>query len=96
MLLFAATSGGLFASLATRRGFWSGVLGAGALALSPQLFAMGHYAHYDAPLTCLWLGSILAFAEAAIPAANSLTVGRPGGAGRSSSGFWPGRRPGPS
>ena len=68
ILLFAATTGGLFASLATRRGLWSGVLGAGALALSPQLFAMGHYAHYDAPLTCLWLGSILAFAEAGIPA----------------------------
>ena len=64
MLLFAATNGALFASLLTRRGFWSGVLGAGAFALSPQLFAMGHYAHYDAPLTCLWLGSILAFSEA--------------------------------
>jgi hypothetical protein len=68
MLLFAVTTGGHFASLARRRGVWSGVLGAAALALSPQLFAMGHYAHYDAPLTCLWLGSILAFAEAAIPA----------------------------
>jgi Dolichyl-phosphate-mannose-protein mannosyltransferase len=67
ILLFAATSGALFASLVTRRGFWSGVLGAGAFALSPQLFAMGHYVHYDAPLTCLWLGSILAFAEASIP-----------------------------
>ena len=69
MLLFAATNGALFAVLARRRGFWSGVLGAGAFALSPQLFAMGHYAHYDAPLSCLWLGSVLAFAEAAIPAA---------------------------
>jgi Dolichyl-phosphate-mannose-protein mannosyltransferase len=71
MLLFAATSGALFASLVLRRGFWSGILGAGAFALSPQLFAMGHYAHYDAPLTCLWLGSVLAFAEAAIPLAES-------------------------
>jgi 4-amino-4-deoxy-L-arabinose transferase-like glycosyltransferase len=71
MLLFAATSGALFASLVMRRGFWSGVMGAGAFALSPQLFAMGHYAHYDAPLTCLWLGSVLAFAEAAIPLAES-------------------------
>ncbi len=67
ILLFAATSGGLFASLARRRGAWSGALGAGAFVLSPQLFAMGHYAHYDAPLTCLWLGSILSFAEAVIP-----------------------------
>ena len=76
MLLFAATSGGLFASLARRRGVWSGVLGAGAFALSPQLFAMGHYAHYDAPLTCLWLGSVLAFAEAAIPVPAAGTADR--------------------
>jgi Dolichyl-phosphate-mannose-protein mannosyltransferase len=67
MLLFAATSGALFTSLARRRGRWSGALGAGAFTLTPQLFAMAHYAHYDAPLTCLWLGSVLAFAEAAIP-----------------------------
>ena len=71
MLLVAATTGGVFAALATRRGFLVGPFGRGALALSPQLFAMGHYAHYDAPLTCLWLASILTFAEAAIPAAPS-------------------------
>jgi hypothetical protein len=69
ILFFSATTGALFGSLATRRGVWPGVLGAGAFALSPQLYAMGHYAHYDAPLTCLWLCAILAFAEATIPAA---------------------------
>jgi 4-amino-4-deoxy-L-arabinose transferase-like glycosyltransferase len=56
---------------------WSGTLAAGSFVLSPQLFAMGHYAHYDAPLTCLWVGSILAFAEAAIPAAGAATGDRP-------------------
>ena len=76
MLLFAATSGGLFAFLASRRGVWSGGLGAGSFVLSPQLFAMGHYAQYDAPLTCLWVGSILAFAEAAIPATGAATGDR--------------------
>jgi 4-amino-4-deoxy-L-arabinose transferase-like glycosyltransferase len=76
ILLFAATSGALFASLASRRGVWSGALGAGSLVLSPQLFAMGHYAHYDAPLTCLWVGSILAFAGAAIPASGAATGDR--------------------
>ena len=76
MMLFAATSGGLYASLARRRGVWSGVLGAGAFALSPQLFAMGHYAHYDAPLTCLWVGSVLAFAEAVIPATEAVIADR--------------------
>jgi hypothetical protein len=74
ILLFGSTAGALFAFLARRRGYWSAALGSGAFALSPQLFAMGHYAHYDGPLTCLWLGSVLAFAEAAIPAA-----GAPGG-----------------
>jgi 4-amino-4-deoxy-L-arabinose transferase-like glycosyltransferase len=71
ILLFAATSGALFTLLVMRRGCWSGVIGAGAFTLSPQLFASGHYAHYDAPLTCLWLGSVMAFAEAAIPVAGS-------------------------
>ncbi len=66
MLLFASTSGAVFASLASRRGVWPGALGASAFVLSPQLFAMGHYAHYDAPLACLWVGAVLAFAEAAI------------------------------
>ena len=41
---------------------------AGAWVLQPQLFAHGHYATTDGPLASLWVGAILAFAEAAIPA----------------------------
>ncbi len=99
MMLFAATSGGSVRVPGPRRGVWSGVLGAGAFALSPQLFAMGHYAHYDAPLTCLWVGSILAFVEAVIPATEARgcrPVGRLGGARSSYSAFWPGPRPEPN
>src|SRR5262245_1791094 len=46
IILFSATAGAVFAFLARRRGYWAAILGAGAFALSPQLFAMGHYAHY--------------------------------------------------
>ena len=50
---------------------------------------MGHYAHYDAPLACLWVGAVLAFAEAAIDTRTAAKpcVGRRGGAGRSLSAY---------
>ncbi len=37
---------------------------AAAWVLQPHLFALGHYAHYDALLTSLWIGAVLAFAAA--------------------------------
>jgi 4-amino-4-deoxy-L-arabinose transferase-like glycosyltransferase len=39
----------------------------GAWALQPQLFAMAHYATYDAILSSLWVGAILAFSRAVSP-----------------------------
>ncbi len=64
ILLFGATAGVLFAFVAARWGYWPGWLAWGAWIGQPRLFAHGHYAAYDAILTCLWVLSILAFARA--------------------------------
>ncbi|WP_337176734.1 glycosyltransferase family 39 protein [Paludisphaera sp.] len=61
ILLFSITAGLLFRSVARRWGWWAAAASAGAWALHPHLFAHGHYASYDGPLTCLWLLTILAF-----------------------------------
>jgi hypothetical protein len=68
MLAFSLTAGALYLFVARRWGPWPGGLAAGAWVLQPRLFAHGHYATYDALLTCLWVGSILAFACAVEPA----------------------------
>jgi len=65
MLLFSLTAGALFTFLAGRWGVWAGGAAAGAFVLQPRMFAHAHYAHYDNVLTCLWVGSLLAFARAA-------------------------------
>lgn len=67
MLAFSLTSGAIFTFFATRWGSLSGLLAAGAWILQPRLFAHGHYASYDALLTCLWVASILAFAKSVEP-----------------------------
>ncbi len=67
MIAFSLTAGALFAFLARRLGSWAGAAGAGAWVLQPRLFAHGHYAHYDALLASLWVGSILAFLKAVEP-----------------------------
>lgn len=64
MIVFSLTAGALFAFMTRRFGAWAGVVAAGAFVLQPRLFAHGHYAHYDDVLTCLWVGSILAFSNA--------------------------------
>ena len=64
MLAFSLTAGALFAAVARRYGAWPAALSAGAWALHPHLFALGHYATYDALLSGLWGLSILAFANA--------------------------------
>jgi hypothetical protein len=64
ILAFSLTAGALFAFLARRSGFWAGATAAGAWTLQPHLFALGHYATYDALLACLWVGAILAFSRA--------------------------------
>ena len=67
MLAFAATAGALFAFVLRRWGPWPAAAAAGAWVLQPRLFGHAHYAAYDAPLTCLWVGSILAFTLAVEP-----------------------------
>jgi 4-amino-4-deoxy-L-arabinose transferase-like glycosyltransferase len=64
MLAFSLTAGALCLFVTRRWSLWPGVLAAGAWVLQPNLFALGHYAAYDALLASLWLGAILAFAAA--------------------------------
>ena len=69
MLVFSLTAGALFLFVAGRWGNGPGALAAGAWVLQPNLFGHGHYATYDALLSSLWLGAVMAFAEAVGPAA---------------------------
>jgi 4-amino-4-deoxy-L-arabinose transferase-like glycosyltransferase len=66
MLVFSVTAGALFLFVVRRWGSWPGLLAAGAWVLQPNLFAIGHYATYDAILASLWVLAILTFAEAAV------------------------------
>jgi 4-amino-4-deoxy-L-arabinose transferase-like glycosyltransferase len=61
MVLTAATCGGLYWFLALRRGRLAGLTAALLLVLMPRTFAHAHYAHYDMPVTCLWLLAQIAF-----------------------------------
>ncbi len=67
MIAFSLAAGAIFAFLARRWGVWPGAVGAGAWLLHPHLFALGHYATYDALLSSLWVGATLAFASAVEP-----------------------------
>lgn len=64
ILVFSLTAGFLFAFVARRRGLWPGAGAAAAWVFQPNLFGHGHYATYDALLSSLWLGTILAFTAA--------------------------------
>lgn len=64
MIAFSLAAGAIFAALARRYGPWPGLVGAGAWALHPHLFALGHYATYDALLSSLWIAAVLSFARA--------------------------------
>ncbi len=61
MLLTAATAGAIYHHLARRRGRLAGGLAAAFLVLMPRTFAHAHYAHYDMPMTDLWLLAQVAF-----------------------------------
>jgi hypothetical protein len=61
ILLFSAVAGVLFHFVARRWGWWAAAASVGAWTLHPHLFAHGHYASYDGPLTCLWVLTIVAF-----------------------------------
>jgi len=61
MALTAATCGVIYWFLAKRRGRLAGLTAALLLVLLPRTFAHAHYAHYDMPVTCLWLLAQAAF-----------------------------------
>ena len=62
MLLTSITVGVIYYHLATRRGHLAGGVAAVLLLAMPRSFAHAHYAHYDMPMTCLWLIAQVAFA----------------------------------
>jgi 4-amino-4-deoxy-L-arabinose transferase-like glycosyltransferase len=70
ILLFSLTAGVIYGFGCLRWGVWQGALAVGSWVLQPNLFGHGHYAAYDGVLTCLWVLSIIAFAQAVIPAPN--------------------------
>ena len=63
MVLTAATSGLLYLFLAGRYGRLAAATAATAMVLAPRIFAHAHYAHYDMPVTCLWILTQLAFVK---------------------------------
>jgi hypothetical protein len=67
ILLFSMTAGVIFGFVAVRWGYWAATLAAGAWVFQPNLFAHGHYAGFDAPLTALWVLAIVTFAQAMQP-----------------------------
>jgi hypothetical protein len=62
MLLTAATVGVVYHHLARRKGWLAGAVGSLLIVGLPRSFAHAHYAHYDMPMTCLWLLAQVAFA----------------------------------
>jgi 4-amino-4-deoxy-L-arabinose transferase-like glycosyltransferase len=67
ILLFSFTAGAIFQFVAARWGNWPAALAAASWVFQPNLFGLGHYAHYDAPLSALWILAILAFDRAVAP-----------------------------
>ena len=65
MVAFSLAAGAIFGAFLRRVGFWPALAAAGAWVFHPHLFALGHYAGYDAILSALWVGAILAFSRAA-------------------------------
>jgi hypothetical protein len=61
MLLISATVGLIYHHLARRRGPVAGIVASVLLIALPRSFAHAHYAHYDMPMTCLWLLAQVAF-----------------------------------
>jgi hypothetical protein len=61
ILLFAITNGAMFFYLSRSHGLAAGLTAASILLFMPRLFAHAHYAHYDMPMTCLWLLAQVAF-----------------------------------
>jgi hypothetical protein len=63
MCLTAVTCALVYKFLTARQGRVAAFTAAFALVLSPRTFAHAHYAHYDMPVTCLWLLTQVAFVK---------------------------------
>ena len=61
MALTATTLGLVYLHLARRVGRPAGFTASALLLLMPRVFAHAHYAHYDMPMTCLWLLAQVSF-----------------------------------
>ncbi len=61
MVLTAVTVGVICHHLSRRRGVLAGAFAAVLVVGLPRSFAHAHYAHYDMPMTCLWLLAQVAF-----------------------------------
>ena len=61
MALTAVTAGILYVFLARRYGRLAGLTAAVLLVFLPRSFSHAHDAHYDMPVTCLWLLTQVAF-----------------------------------
>jgi hypothetical protein len=61
MMLFGMTAGVVYLHLTRRIGRLAGIAGSAALVCMPRVFSHAHYAHYDGPMTCLWLLAQVAF-----------------------------------
>ena len=73
MLAFSLAAGAIFGAFLRRWGAWPALAASAAWTLHPHLFALGHYAGYDAILSALWVGAILAFSRAVVPGATGRT-----------------------
>ena len=63
MALTSATVGLLFLFFSKRYGRLAAASAVALLVLSPRTFTHAHYAHYDMPVTCLWLLAQAAFVK---------------------------------
>jgi hypothetical protein len=61
MVLTAVTLGILYLHLVRRHGNLVALTSAGSLLLMPRVFSHSHYAHYDMPMSCLWVLAQIAF-----------------------------------
>jgi hypothetical protein len=72
IVLFAITAGAIWLYTANLYGLLPALGATASWVLCPNLFGHGHYTGYDAVLVCLWVLSILAFAQAAEPKSGRL------------------------
>jgi hypothetical protein len=61
MFLCAVTTGAVFLHVRRNHGWLAAVTSAGAIVLMPRSFSAAHYAHYDMPMSCLWVLAQISF-----------------------------------